>query len=62
MTVAEMTSLVSTGMRLGLTAAGIVEEICNAHGGETVPDMADFDAHTDALRAMADLTPKAEDK
>ena len=59
MTLPEVITLVDSGIRLGFTAAEIVERLCAEHGGEAVPTIEEFEARVDALRNTPDLSPKA---
>lgn len=57
MTPAELIALIESGMRLGLTAAEMAERLCAEQGGYPLPTIEEYEAATQALRDMPDLTP-----
>lgn len=60
MPIATIIALIESGMRLGKTATDIVKGLCTDHGGEVIPSLEDFESHIERVRALPDLTPKAE--
>jgi len=58
MTPEAIIALVESGIRLGLTAADIVQRLCSAHGGEAIPTLDEFEARVDALRKLPALAPE----
>ena len=56
MTVAEVITLVESGLRLGQSAVDITQRLCSEHGGQQLPTLSEFEARVDALRQTPDLT------
>lgn len=57
MTPAELITLIESGLRLGLTAAEMAQRLCAEQGGYALPTIEEYEAATQELRDMPDLTP-----
>ncbi|MBG3875503.1 hypothetical protein FVW20_00290 [Desulfovibrio oxamicus] len=61
MTPVELIALLESGLRLGLTAAEMAQRLCAEQGGYTLPTIEEYEAATQELRDMPDLTPASPD-
>lgn len=62
MSPAELIALIESGMRLGLTAAEMAQRLCAEQGGYPLPTVEEFEAATQDLRELPDLTVRAPAK
>lgn len=62
MSPAELIALIESGMRLGLTAAEMAQRLCAEQGGYPLPTVEEFEAATQDLRELPDLTVRTPAK